>query len=44
MQNNTTIIEQLLYIKLTLKETTSIMWENFRDAIIREREKNRKNR
>ena len=40
-KNGTTLEEQLDYIKLTIKEITSILWNNWRDYFIRQRNNNR---
>jgi len=40
-KNGTTLEEQLDYIKLTIKEITSILWNNWRNYFIRQRNNNR---
>ena len=37
-QNGVTLREQLKYVKITLKEISVILWDSFRDHIIKERE------
>jgi len=41
-QNGTTLLEQLDYIKLTMKELTSILFNTWRDHMIEFQRNNRK--